>query len=113
LFSSSSVAWRYYRTQNSVFLNTLANIILHYGVIGAIFFYKPIFELVKIKRIKLAVICYIVLTIGQSLFLNASYYMYLCVFLEALIVDKNEGSLLFSWAGHPTEGQLSVGMRLS
>ncbi len=83
-FSTSSVALLYYRVQGAVFLNTLANIILHYGIIGVFFFYKPIIKLVKIKKIRILVTCFIVISLGQSLLLNSSFFMYLIILLTSM-----------------------------
>ena len=87
LFPADSIAVLYYDVQGSVFLNTVANIFFHYGVIGILFFYIPLVRLLRNPQAKILIVCFVILSVGQSLLLSPSYFMWLCIIL---ILAKSE-----------------------
>lgn len=81
LFPTDSIAVLYYDAQGNVFLNTVANIFFHYGALGVLFYYMPLLRLLQRSQEKILISCFVVLSVGQSLLLSPSYFMWLCIML--------------------------------
>lgn len=87
LFPTDSVAVLYYEKQGNVFLNTVANIFFHYGAFGVLLYYMPLVRLFRRSQAKILIVCFAVLSVGQSLLLNPPYFMWLSIML---IIAKSE-----------------------
>ena len=75
-FDSNSMAMLYYRVKGTVFMNSFAQIIFKYGVIGLLLFLRIFVSKLKSKRFeaKPFIIMYLTLIFAQTALLNAHFF---------------------------------------
>ncbi|WP_026491156.1 hypothetical protein [Butyrivibrio sp. XPD2002] len=98
LFPQEGTALLYYNVAGDVFLNTWTNLIFKYGMIGMVLSYLPIIALAKNVESKYISICFILLSIGQSLLLNPAFFLYLTMMLITSNIGKDNKNKI-AWKG--------------